>query len=120
MDRYTRFLDLAGVGARTMQESSAGATRAINNVLGQHKKIVAVVVVFLANNVHQASPPMTKTYDLIAFPQGPNGHRTDCGIQTRYITAASENSDYTLLCREVGHHLLLSSTAELVGAVTYE
>src|SRR5213593_4860471 len=40
---------------------------------------------------------MADTNDLIAFAQGANGDRADCGIEPRHIPAAGENTDQAFL-----------------------
>ena len=63
------FLHLAGIGARGMQERTAGAARAIDQVFRQCLKIFTVVIVLFADSIDQPSPSPADTDDFAALAQ---------------------------------------------------
>ena len=87
-------LDAARIGARGMQECATGSPGAIDDLLGQLLKVLAVVGRGVPDNVDQAAPSSTEADHPIALVQSPEGHRADCGIQSGNITAAGENSQW--------------------------
>src|SRR6266498_3914055 len=80
-----------------MQKRAAGACCTIDDLLRQDLKVLAVVGVFITQDAGRAQPAMADTNDLIAFAQGANGDRADCGIEPRRIPAAGENTDQAFL-----------------------
>src|SRR6266516_4708064 len=80
-----------------MQKRAAGACCTIDDLLRQDLTVLAVVGVFITHDADRAQPAMADTNDLIAFAQGANGDRADCGIEPRHIPAAGENTDHAFL-----------------------
>src|SRR5436190_12861559 len=80
-----------------MQKRAAGACCAIDDLLRQDLKVLAVVGVFIAQDADRAQPAMADTNDFIAFAQGANGDSADRGIEPRHIPAAGENTDHAFL-----------------------
>src|SRR6266403_344633 len=80
-----------------MQKRAASACCTIDDLFRQNLKVLAVVGVFITQDADRAQPAMTDTNHLIAFAQGANGDRADCGIEPRHIPAAGENTDQAFL-----------------------
>src|SRR5690349_17000909 len=91
-----------------MQKRAPGAASAIDDLLGQGLKVVAVVVVFLANDVDQPSPSTAQADDLAAFPDGSDGDRADCWIQSRNVAAPSQDSDHAFFLADIRHCVVLN------------
>src|SRR4029453_13792598 len=79
-----------------MQKRAPGASRAIDDLLRQNLKVVAVVRLFIAQDADRAEPATADSDHLIAFAQGANGAGADRGIQPGHIPAAGENTDHAL------------------------
>src|SRR5579859_3111363 len=88
-----RLADTPGIGARGMKKSAAGAARAIYSFFVEKEEVVGVVVVLLADHIHQAGPAVANADDLIAFAQGAQRDRADCGIEAGNITASGQYAD---------------------------
>ena len=71
MLRNAGLAHLAGVGARTVQESATGAAGAIDQFLGEDLVVVAVVVLGVADRVDQARPSAAQSDDAVALAQRP-------------------------------------------------
>ena len=71
-----------------MQERTAGSPGPVDNFLGQHLEIVAVVCLLVADDIHQSRPAAADADHLIAFAQGTNGDRSNGGIESWDIAAA--------------------------------
>ena len=93
----------AGIGARSVEEGSAGAPGAIHQVFRQVLEVVAVVIVLVADHVDQARPSAAQADDLIVFADRPYGDRPDCRVQSRYIAAAGENANHASLTATACH-----------------
>src|SRR5204863_419718 len=94
-----------------MQKRAAGACCTVDDLFRQDLKVLAIVGVFITKDADRAQPAMADTNHLIAFAQGANGDRADCGIEPRHIPAAGENTDHAF----VGAHataLLFSSSMQ--------
>src|ERR1022692_806450 len=106
MSRNAGLLYLAGVGARGVQERTAGATGAVDQILRQRLEVLAIVVVLFADDVDQPCPPSTDANHFAALAQRANGYRADGGVQAGYVAATGEDSDHTLFCLHVCHLVL--------------
>ncbi len=71
------FLDLAGIGARGVQEGAAGAAGTIDDLFGEGLKVVAIVVVLFADDVDQTCPSAPQADHLVTLAQRPDGDRAD-------------------------------------------
>src|SRR5439155_10007118 len=94
-----------------MQKRAASACCTVDDLFRQDLKVLAIVGVFITQDADGAQPAMADTNHLIAFAQGANGDRADCGIEPRHIPAAGENTDHAF----VGAHataLLFSSSMQ--------
>ncbi len=96
-------LHLPGIGARAVQESSAGAAGAVDQLFGQGLNVVAVVVVLLADNIDQSAPSSAHADHLVALAQRADGDSANRRIQARHVAAPGQNSDDTLLRIDVCH-----------------
>src|SRR5580693_7510749 len=97
------FRDAAGIRARGMQESAAGACRAVNNFLRHHQEIVGIVVVLFADHLDKAGPAMAETDDLIALMKCARGDAANRGIETGDVAAARKNTDDAFFGVDVCH-----------------
>jgi len=84
-----------------VQKCAAGTTGAADQILGQRLKVLAVVIIFFADQIHQTSPPPANANHLAALAQRANRNGADGWVQARYIAAAGQNSDYTFFCFHV-------------------
>src|SRR6202050_959826 len=112
MLRNVGLADAAGIGARRMQEASAGAPGAIDEFFVENHKIVGVVVVLLADHVNEAGPAVTDADDLIAFANGAKRDAADRGIEPGNVTTAGEYADDTFLRVYAYHEYVTRSFAE--------
>src|SRR5437016_13446378 len=104
----------ARIGAGRMQKSAAGATRAVDDLFVEKEEIVGVVVVLLADHIHETGPAMANADDLIALAQGAQSDAADGGVETRNVAAAGEDADDAFLGVDVSHdpRIALSLEAE--------
>src|SRR5260370_36405981 len=86
--------DAAGIGAGRMEKSAAGAAGTIDGLFVQEKGIVGIVVILLADHIHEAGPAVANADDLIAFANGAKGDAADGRIQTGNVTASGEDTDH--------------------------
>ncbi len=101
VSRNAGLLHLAWIGSRGVQERTAGAACAVDQIFRQRLKVLAVVVIFFANDVDQPGPPPANANHLAALAHCADGYGADSRVQARNVAAASENSDYTFLCFHV-------------------
>jgi hypothetical protein len=87
-----------------MQERSAGAARAIHQFFSEHLEIFRVVVIVIADHLHQTSPSAPKPNNLITFAQGAERYGANCRIQAWNIASSGQNSDDTFPDVDVGHN----------------
>src|SRR5260370_1961552 len=97
--------DAAGIGAGRMEESAAGAAGAIDGLFVQEKEIVGIVVILLADHIHEAGPAVANADDLIAFANGAKGDAADGGSQTGNVTASGEDTDHAFPGVDVSHEM---------------
>src|SRR5215472_14148442 len=76
-----RFANACRIRARGMKKGAAGASRTIDGFFVEQKEIVGVVVVLLADHIHQAGPAVTNADDLIAFAQSAQSNGADGGVE---------------------------------------
>jgi hypothetical protein len=88
----------AGIGARAVEERSAGAAGAVDQILGQRLEIFAVVIILFADHVDQPRPAATDADYFAALAQGTDGYSADGGVQAGHIAAAGKDSDHTFFC----------------------
>ena len=86
-----------------MQKSAAGATRAVDDLFVEKEEIVGVVVVLLADHIHETGPAMANADDLVALAQGAQSNAADGGVETRNVAAAGEDADDAFLGVDVSH-----------------
>src|SRR5690242_335248 len=98
-----RFADSPRVGARGMKKGAAGAARTIDGFFVEKEEVVGVVVVLLADHVHQAGPAVADANDLISFAQGAESDGADRGIEAGNVAAPGENADDPFLGLDVCH-----------------
>ena len=75
-----RFRDVAGTGARAVQERAPGPTRLVDDFFGEDLIVVAVVGFPVTDNFYGTSPSSPNPNDLIPLPGGPDGHCPDSRI----------------------------------------
>jgi len=97
------FAGAARIGARGMEKSAAGASGAIDDILGEYLEILGVVVGLVAHHLDQAAPAMAKTDDLVAFAERAKGDAADGGIEAGDVAASGENADNALFAVQVSH-----------------
>src|SRR5262249_34279323 len=93
----------ARIGARGMEERAAGAAGAVDDVFGEHLKIVGVVVIFVADDVDESAPSVAYADDLVALAKCAVGDAANGGIQPGHVAASGENPDDALLGANVSH-----------------
>ena len=98
-----RCLYLARIRSGRMQERPAGPACPIDELFGEGLEVVAIVVIFFADDVDQARPSAPQADHPVALPQRPDSDRTDRRVQPRHVTTACEDSDYAFCCIDVGH-----------------
>src|SRR5215510_16282046 len=98
-----RFANACRIRARGMKKGAAGASRTIDGFFVEQKEIVGVVVVLLADHIHQAGPAVTNADDLIAFAQSAQSNGADGGVEAGNVTAPSKNADDPPLGLDVCH-----------------
>src|SRR6266851_1837399 len=95
--------DAAGIGARRMEKSAAGAAGTINGLIVEEEEIVGIVVILLADNIHESGPAVANADDLMAFAQCAKRDATDGGIETGNVAASGEDADDAFLGVDVCH-----------------
>src|SRR6267143_2157684 len=93
----------ARVGTRGVQESTAGATGAIDDVFGEQLEILRVVVGFVAHHFNQTAPSVAEADDLIALAERAERDAANRGIEAGDVAASGENADDALLGVDVCH-----------------
>src|ERR1700686_4873964 len=87
-----------------MQKRSAGAARTVHQFFGQHLEIFGIVVIVIADHLHQTGPSTSKADNLVTFAQGPEGYAANRGIQPGYVASAGKNPNDTSPGVDVGHN----------------
>src|ERR1700732_1708577 len=87
-----------------MQERSAGAARAVHQFLSQQLEILRIVMVMVADHLHQPGPSASKANNLITLSQGPKSYTANRRIQPRDVASAGKNSDDTFFGVDVSHN----------------
>jgi len=64
-----------------MQKGAAGAPSAVRHILGQPLKIVRIVVLLVADHVHQPRPTPADADDLVTFAKRSKRHRANRRVQ---------------------------------------
>src|SRR5215469_2568518 len=95
--------DARGIGPRRMQKRAAGAPGAIDHVLGEPLEVIRVVVVLVADHIHQPRPAAADADDFVAFAQRAEGDRADRWIQAGDVAASRQDSDHALFYVDVRH-----------------
>src|SRR5713101_8553678 len=93
----------AGIGAGRMEKGAAGAAGAIDDLFVEKVEVVGVVVILLADHVHEEGPAMSNANDLIAFADGAKCYAADGGIETGNVAASGEDADDAFLGVDVSH-----------------
>ena len=81
MRRDVLLLDLARIGARRMQECSARAPGAVDDLLRESLEVIAVIRVLVADSIHQPAPATPDADHFVTFPQRADRHCANGGIQ---------------------------------------
>ena len=104
----------AGIGAGRMEKGAAGAAGAIDDLFVEKVEVVGVVVILLADHVHEAGPAVANADDLVAFANGAKSDAADGGIETGNIAASGKDADDAFLGVDVSHYsrIALSLDAE--------
>ena len=101
--RETGFADAAGVGARRMEKRAAGTAGAVDDFFGEELVAVRIVVILVANHVHESGPAAANADDLVTFAKSAEGNGTDGRVETGNVAASRENADNAFLGPDVGH-----------------
>src|ERR1700719_4814909 len=86
-----------------MQESSAGAARAVHHILGQPLKVIGIVVLCVADHLHQPRPAPADADHFVSFSKRPKSDRANRRIQSRHVAAPREKSDHALYYIDIRH-----------------
>src|ERR1700722_2716539 len=93
-----------------MQKRSASPARAVHQFFSQHLEIFRIVVLVIADHLHQPGPSASKTNHLVALAQGAKRYTANRRIQPRNVASAGKNSDDTFFGVDVSHnHIPLCS-----------
>src|SRR5260370_9406742 len=95
--------DAAGIGARRMEKGAAGAAGAIDGFFVEEEEIVGIVVILLADHIHEAGPAVANADDLITFAQSAKSDPADGGVETGNVAAPGEDAYDALLGVDVSH-----------------
>src|SRR5208337_5069964 len=101
--RDTVLADAAGVGARGMEECAARSTSAVHDVFGESLEVVGVVVLFVADHVHETCPATTDADNLVTFAERAKRHGTDRWIKAGDVAPAGEDANYAFLHIDISH-----------------
>jgi hypothetical protein len=71
-----------------VQEGAPGSAGPIDNLLGQHLEIVAIIRLWVADDIDKSRPAAANAYYLIAFTRRPNRHGADRRVESWDITTA--------------------------------
>src|SRR6266849_8520666 len=93
MRRDARLGDAAGIGPGRMEKSAAGAAGAIDGLFVEKEEIVGIVVIFLADHIHEAGPAVANADDLVAFAQSAQSDAADGWVKTGNVAASGEDAD---------------------------
>jgi hypothetical protein len=100
MLRNFRLADLAGVGARGVQERAARAPGAVDDLLGQELEIGAIVGLLVAGQLQQAGPPAPDADHLVALAHSADGYCAYRRVKPRDVTPTGEDCDGALFCHD--------------------
>jgi hypothetical protein len=95
--------DTARIGAGRVEKSAAGAAGAINGLFVEKKEIVGIVVILLADHIHESGPAVANADDLITLAKRAESDATDGGVETRNVAASGEDADDTFLGVDICH-----------------
>src|ERR1700675_2356082 len=87
-----------------MQERPARAACTVHQFFSQHLEILRIVVVMIANHLHQPGPSPSKANNLITLSQGAKSYTANRRIQPRNIASSGKNSDDTFFGVDVSHN----------------
>ncbi len=76
-----------------MEKSAAGAAGAIDDLFVQEEEIIGVVVVLVADHVHEPGPAVANANDLVAFADSAKSNGADGGIEAGNVTASGKDAD---------------------------
>src|SRR5215467_68996 len=103
MVRHARLTDASRVGSRGMKEGTASAARTVYRFFVEEKEVVGIVLILLADHIHQAGPAVTNADNLIAFAQGAESDGADRRIEAGNVAAPGEDADDTPFGLRVCH-----------------
>ena len=84
---------VAGTCSRSVEERSSGAADLVHDLVRELQHLLRGEALLLPVNLDQPGPSSSDAEHTVALAQGPHGHRTDGGVQPRYVTTACENAD---------------------------
>ncbi len=87
MLRHISFGDATGACPRGMYKRAARSTGLINDLFGKDPEIITVISIFVAYDTYGTQPATTNAYNLVAFSECPNSHRSNSRIQARNVSA---------------------------------
>jgi hypothetical protein len=87
-----------------MQERSASPARAVHQFLSQQLETFRIVMVVVADHLHQPGPSASKADNLITLSQGAKSYTANRWIQARNIASSGKNSDDTFFGVDVSHN----------------
>src|ERR1700738_516505 len=87
-----------------MQERSAGASGTVHQFFRQHLEIFRVVVIVIADHLHQTGPAASKANNLVTLAQGAEGYAANRRIQARNVASSGQYPDDTFFGLDVSHN----------------
>ena len=103
MRGYARLGNAAGIGAGRMEKSAAGAAGAIDGLFVEKEEIVGIVVILLADQIHEAGPAVANANDLVAFAQSAQSDAADGRVKTGNVAASGEDANDASLGVDISH-----------------
>src|ERR1700722_12246143 len=87
-----------------MQKRSASPARAVHQFLSQQLETFRIVMVVVADHLHQPGPSASKSNNLITLSQRAKSYPANRRIQPRDVASAGKNSDDTFFGVDVRHN----------------
>ncbi len=93
----------AGIGTGRMEKGAAGAAGTIDGLFVEKEEIVGIVVILLADHIHEAGPAVANADDLVTFAQGAQSDAADGWVETGNVAASGEDADDASLGADISH-----------------
>src|SRR5687767_2652644 len=91
-----------------MQKCPSRPTSLVDNFLGQYLEVIAVICLWITDNIDQSCPAAADADDFIAFPRSPNRNGADRRVKAWDIASRCENTnDPWFFCVHTRHQAAL-------------